>query len=184
MVRKSSIFWDITPCSPLKANRCFGGTHRLHHQRWSISWARNKQDLATCFQAGFLLSLFFRPEYEGDMLLRNVCWLSVDYTALYPGSWNSFVLLFVATWSDRLSVLMCYLGIYLFVPKKVQDGDISHFRIQRRRIVAGNIMKCLLNIKDKIRITRTTRMWREGKSERVVNLDTGMVTNRKEQSLA
>jgi hypothetical protein len=29
---RSSIFWDITPCSPLKVNRRFGGTHRLHLQ--------------------------------------------------------------------------------------------------------------------------------------------------------
>jgi hypothetical protein len=27
---KSSIFWDITPCSPLKVNRRFGETYRLH----------------------------------------------------------------------------------------------------------------------------------------------------------
>jgi hypothetical protein len=28
-VMKNSIFWDITPCSPLKVNRRFGGTCRL-----------------------------------------------------------------------------------------------------------------------------------------------------------
>jgi hypothetical protein len=27
---KSSVFWDITPSSPLKINRRFGGTCRLH----------------------------------------------------------------------------------------------------------------------------------------------------------
>jgi hypothetical protein len=27
---------------------------------------------ATCFRAGFLLGLFFDPEDEGDMFLRNV----------------------------------------------------------------------------------------------------------------
>jgi hypothetical protein len=32
VVVKSSIFWDITPCSPLKVNRRFGGTYRLHIQ--------------------------------------------------------------------------------------------------------------------------------------------------------
>jgi hypothetical protein len=32
VVMKSSIFWDITPCSPLKVNWCFGGTCRLHLQ--------------------------------------------------------------------------------------------------------------------------------------------------------
>jgi hypothetical protein len=47
---KSFIFWDITPCSPLKA----GGK------------------LATCFNAGFLLGLFFDTENGGDMFLLNV----------------------------------------------------------------------------------------------------------------
>jgi hypothetical protein len=29
---KSTIFWDITPCSPLSVNWRFGGTYRLHLQ--------------------------------------------------------------------------------------------------------------------------------------------------------
>jgi hypothetical protein len=29
MVMMSSVFWDITPCSPLEINRRFGGTFRL-----------------------------------------------------------------------------------------------------------------------------------------------------------
>jgi hypothetical protein len=32
MVVKSTMFWDIAPCSPLSVNRRFGGTHRLHLQ--------------------------------------------------------------------------------------------------------------------------------------------------------
>jgi hypothetical protein len=40
--------------------------------------------LTSCFNAGFLLGLFFDPEFEGDMLLRNVGRLSTNYTALYP----------------------------------------------------------------------------------------------------
>jgi hypothetical protein len=39
---KSTIFWDITPCSPLKVNRCFGGTYRLHLQDRRIRRARNQ----------------------------------------------------------------------------------------------------------------------------------------------
>jgi hypothetical protein len=39
---KSSIFWDITPCSPLRFNRRFGGTYRLHLQGGRISLARNQ----------------------------------------------------------------------------------------------------------------------------------------------
>jgi hypothetical protein len=30
VVMKSTIFWDVTPCSPLSVNRRFGGTYRLH----------------------------------------------------------------------------------------------------------------------------------------------------------
>jgi hypothetical protein len=38
---KSSVFWDITPCSPLKVNWCFEGTC-LHFQSQRISQARNQ----------------------------------------------------------------------------------------------------------------------------------------------
>jgi hypothetical protein len=36
-VIKSSVFWDITPCTPLKVSRRFGGKYRLHLQDWRIS---------------------------------------------------------------------------------------------------------------------------------------------------
>jgi hypothetical protein len=32
VIMKSTIFWVITPCSPLKVNPRFGGTYRLHLQ--------------------------------------------------------------------------------------------------------------------------------------------------------
>jgi hypothetical protein len=32
VVIKGAIFWDMTPCSPLKINRRFGGTYYLHLQ--------------------------------------------------------------------------------------------------------------------------------------------------------
>jgi hypothetical protein len=47
------------------------------------SGSKNKL-LATCFHAGFFLGLFFNPEDGGDTFLRNLDWLSADYTALYP----------------------------------------------------------------------------------------------------
>jgi hypothetical protein len=34
------------------------------------------------------LGLFFDPEYGGDMFVRNVGWLSMDYMALYPRRQN------------------------------------------------------------------------------------------------
>jgi hypothetical protein len=41
---KSTIIWDITPCSPLKVNRRFGGTCRLHLQGRIISRARYQHE--------------------------------------------------------------------------------------------------------------------------------------------
>jgi hypothetical protein len=41
---KSTIFCDITPCSPLKVNRRFGGTYRLNLQGRRMSRARNQRE--------------------------------------------------------------------------------------------------------------------------------------------
>jgi hypothetical protein len=45
---KRPIFWNITPCSPLKVNQRFGGKCRLHLQGRRISSL-----LATCFMLAF-----------------------------------------------------------------------------------------------------------------------------------
>jgi hypothetical protein len=37
VVMNSSVFWDITPCSPLKVNRRLRGTYRLHLQGLRIT---------------------------------------------------------------------------------------------------------------------------------------------------
>jgi hypothetical protein len=42
---KSYIFWDITPCSALKVNLCFGGTYRLHLQGQRISKTTNWREI-------------------------------------------------------------------------------------------------------------------------------------------
>jgi hypothetical protein len=39
--------------------------------------------LATCFHAGLLLRIFFDPEDEDDIFLRNIGCFSTEYMALY-----------------------------------------------------------------------------------------------------
>jgi hypothetical protein len=91
VVKKSSIFWDITPCSPLKAKWRFGGTYGLHLARlkmklWKKSaWSRQQAQ----FLVGFLLGLLIYLEDGCDMYLWNIGLLSTDYTALYPRRQNS-----------------------------------------------------------------------------------------------
>jgi hypothetical protein len=43
VIMESCVFWDITPCSPVKVNLRFGGTCRLHLQSRRISQARNQR---------------------------------------------------------------------------------------------------------------------------------------------
>jgi hypothetical protein len=62
----SSIFWNITPCSPLKTNRRFWGTCRLQLQDRRVSQARNQHE------AGSKQSLFFDPADGGDIFLKIV----------------------------------------------------------------------------------------------------------------
>jgi hypothetical protein len=43
VVMKSINFWDITPCSPLRVNQCFGGTYRLHLQGPRSNFSKNPE---------------------------------------------------------------------------------------------------------------------------------------------
>jgi hypothetical protein len=51
---KSTIFWDIMPCSPLEVNRHFGGTHSLRFQ------CRVSRIISSCssFHTGVFFVLF------------------------------------------------------------------------------------------------------------------------------
>jgi hypothetical protein len=79
VVMKSSIFCYITPCNPLKVNRGFGGTYRLHLQGRIIYRPRYQRESRRLAE--------FYSEDGGDMFLRNVGWFSTGFTALYPRIW-------------------------------------------------------------------------------------------------
>jgi hypothetical protein len=64
---KSTIVWDVTPCSPLKANRRFGGTYSLHLQGRRINRARNQREsmwqAELCWQLTTLLFYISRSSW-------------------------------------------------------------------------------------------------------------------------
>jgi hypothetical protein len=45
---KSCIFWDTSPCSPLKASRRFGGARRVHLRGRRISQRRKHPEVDSC----------------------------------------------------------------------------------------------------------------------------------------
>jgi hypothetical protein len=90
-VNKSSIlhersnFWDVMPRSLLEPNRWFGETS-LHIFKVN---EKAMQETSDHLYAGFLFLSFFDTEDGGDMFLRNVCWVQMDYATLYPRRQNS-----------------------------------------------------------------------------------------------
>jgi hypothetical protein len=61
----SAIFWDVTPCGPLKVNRRFRGTYDLNLHGRRISRARYQLENRLCLPSAFKLKIM-------AMFLRNV----------------------------------------------------------------------------------------------------------------
>jgi hypothetical protein len=61
VVVKSTVFWDITSCIPLKVNRRFGGTCHLHLHSWRISRERNQCESRWQAELWFLPRRILRP---------------------------------------------------------------------------------------------------------------------------
>jgi hypothetical protein len=96
---KSSIIWDIMPCSSLKVYRRFGAINQ--HE------AGRKKIFACCLlDAGFLLGLPFNLEAGGDTSFRNVGWPSTKYTVLHPRH-CSYTLQLIYTYTYGQMKLLC-----------------------------------------------------------------------------
>jgi hypothetical protein len=53
---KSSVFWSITSCNPVKVNRCFGGKDHIHLHGQRISQERDQHVLPPSFWSFALLT--------------------------------------------------------------------------------------------------------------------------------
>jgi hypothetical protein len=71
VVMKSTIFLDITPCSPLKVNRRFAGTYRLHLQGRGISRERNQHERR--WQAEPASTLISCSAYSSTLKMEAIC---------------------------------------------------------------------------------------------------------------
>jgi hypothetical protein len=60
---KNTIFWDITPYSPLKANGHFEGKYRLHLLGQRISQARNQNESRWQANEAYFLTLMMEAMF-------------------------------------------------------------------------------------------------------------------------
>jgi hypothetical protein len=125
VVMKTSVYWHIKPCNPLKVNRRFGGI--CHHlQGWRVNQERKQHE------AGIKSGLLLYPEDGGDMFLQNVELLSTDCTALEPTRCADISLLIVqlAGWSPYRIPFHLH---FLWPPLWSSDQN-SWIQIQRSRV--------------------------------------------------
>jgi hypothetical protein len=59
---RSTIFWGLTPCSPLKVNRRFGGIYCLHLHRRRISRTRNQHESRWQAEPGGWFLVWLNPQ--------------------------------------------------------------------------------------------------------------------------
>jgi hypothetical protein len=102
---KSTIFWDITPCSPLSVNRRFGGTYSLQLQgrknklRKKPAW---KQMASTFYSPPDFCSGYFSTlKMEAIFSSETSVDTQRTYTALYPRRWYSYQYLVYITSIDE-----------------------------------------------------------------------------------
>jgi hypothetical protein len=81
MAMKSSVFWDIMPCSSVKVNQRFGGTYRLHLQGQKVSQARNKHE-AGSKQSSLTLNMeaIYSPKMSVYFHHTTWCYIPEDIT--------------------------------------------------------------------------------------------------------
>jgi hypothetical protein len=89
MVKKGSIFWDITLYISLKVNRRFGKRVSILRvegakQDTRMKTVTNSDLLATFFMLFSCFGLLFNPKYEATCSSETSVF-STDYMLLYPG---------------------------------------------------------------------------------------------------
>jgi hypothetical protein len=77
---EESVFWDITPCSPLKVNRRFGGTYHLHLQGRCLSPAFS---LVSCSAYSLTLNMEAVYSFYTSADFQQTTWRYIPETILF-----------------------------------------------------------------------------------------------------
>jgi hypothetical protein len=88
--KDSSVFWDWTPCSPLKVNRCFGETHRFcfrsvkTKQIKEQAWQQWEEELSLYFLAWLIVCSWGWRQYVPPNYRLTFIGLSRDVRTSQP----------------------------------------------------------------------------------------------------
>jgi hypothetical protein len=133
---KSAIVWDISPCSPLKVYRRFGGQYHLYLQRW-ISRSKYHHKSRWNFR---------------EYIIWNFDKLSTEYTALNPRR-----VLFTDEWVLRLKLLIQVTVFCEMMPRSLPEStNISDEYASSKCYLSTRLLRCHVTEGTKLHI-RTVR---------------------------
>jgi hypothetical protein len=127
VVMKSTIFQDITPCSPLEVNRRFGEIYRLHLQVWRISQARNQPENRWQAEQSILKIEAICSSETSVEFQRTTCFISEDSIQdLFSCTW---LFLYSAKMTTLLLLILLLLLLWrcnsVWVHKRARSSHLN-----------------------------------------------------------
>jgi hypothetical protein len=91
----NSVFWDITPCSQLKANQSFGERCCIHLQDWRVREASSKQQTKLCFSeiSADVQQNTWHYIPEDRTLQENPCGMGSILRPLFEKQWAVIIII-------------------------------------------------------------------------------------------
>jgi hypothetical protein len=134
---KRAIFWDITPCSPLRVNRRFGGTCRLHFQGRKMSCTRDQRESSCHLLSRWSLAqLIFIPWRWSRYVPRNVGWLSTGSACHLLSRWSLAQLIFSTLKMEAIGSSETWVDFQQTTRRYIpEDGTLHNHRCENRKFL-------------------------------------------------
>jgi hypothetical protein len=108
VVKKNSTFCHITPCSPLKVSRRFGGTCRLNRKGKKISQSRNQREIRCKHLCLAPMDVTFSSETSDDFKRTTRRNIAEDRTPYFTNFSPNIIPIFTTnTLAEVITLLTC-----------------------------------------------------------------------------
>jgi hypothetical protein len=100
---KSSVFWDITSCSPLKLNKRFRGIYVYvpHLQGWRVGWASNQLAVSFTLACASTMKMVVTCSSKTSVDFQQTTWHHISENR------TLYFILFIFSHGHEMSLFVC-----------------------------------------------------------------------------